>query len=49
MIADPDALVISHVSIDGGPIVWRWRPAAYGRAAKIRKRSCHINVELSLG
>jgi large subunit ribosomal protein L22 len=46
-IADPDTLVISHLSVDGATILWRWRAAAYGRAARIRKRSCHINVELS--
>jgi large subunit ribosomal protein L22 len=47
LIADPDALVISHLAVDGGPILWRWRPRAYGRASRIRKRSSHITVELS--
>jgi large subunit ribosomal protein L22 len=45
---DVDALMISHLSVDGGKILWRWRPRAYGRASRIRKRSCHITVELSL-
>ena len=48
LIGDPDALVVSRLAVDGGPILWRWRPRAYGRAARIRKRSCHITVELSL-
>ena len=48
LIPDPDALVISRLLVDGGPIVWRWRPAAYGRTSRIRKRSCHVTVELSL-
>ena len=45
---DPDALVISRIAVDGGPTLWRWRPRAYGRASRIAKRSCHIDVELSL-
>jgi large subunit ribosomal protein L22 len=48
LISDPDELVISKLTVDGGTILWRWRPRAYGRASRIRKRSCHINVELSL-
>jgi large subunit ribosomal protein L22 len=48
IVTDPDALVISHLTVDGGPTLWRWRPRAYGRASRIRKRSCHIRVELSL-
>lgn len=48
LVSDPDQLVISHLSVDGGPILWRWRPRAYGRASRIRKRSCHITVELSV-
>lgn len=48
LVTDADSLVISHLSVDGGPILWRWRPRAYGRASRIRKRSCHITVELSL-
>ncbi len=48
VVTDADALVITHLTVDGGPITWRWRPRAYGRASRIRKRSCHIHVELSL-
>jgi large subunit ribosomal protein L22 len=44
---DPEELLISHVSVDGGPILWRWQPRAYGRAGRIRKRTCHVRVELS--
>ena len=44
---DGDSLTISHLSVDGATILWRWRPRAYGRASRIRKRSCHINLELS--
>jgi large subunit ribosomal protein L22 len=48
LIDDADRLIISKLTVDGGPILWRWRPRAYGRASRIRKRSCHITVELSL-
>ena len=39
-------LYIKSISVDGGPVLKRWRPRAFGRAAPIRKRSAHINLVL---
>ncbi len=40
-------LVLSHVVIDEGPTMRRYRPRAQGRATRIRKRTCHITIGLS--
>ncbi len=42
-----DDLVISTVYVDEGPTLKRWRARARGRVARIRKRTCHITVELA--
>ena len=39
-------LVISKITADEGPMWKRFRAAAMGRATRIRKRTCHITVEL---
>ncbi len=39
-------LYIKSVTVDGGPVLKRWRPRAFGRAAPIRKRSAHITLIL---
>ena len=39
-------LWISKITADEGPMWKRFRAAAMGRAVKIRKRTCHITVEL---
>jgi large subunit ribosomal protein L22 len=39
-------LYIKNVTVDGGPVLKRWRPRAFGRAAPIRKRSAHITITL---
>ena len=44
---DPDDLYVKNAVIDPGPIMPRWRPRAYGRASKIRKRMSHIKVLVS--
>ncbi len=41
---DRDKLFVSHVSVDQGPTLKRWRPRAKGAAYKILKRTSHINV-----
>lgn len=46
---DEDALVISKITADDGPRWKRFRPAAFGRATEILKRTSHIRVELDLG
>lgn len=41
-----DELRIARAYVDQGPILYRFRPRAFSRAAKIRKRSAHITIEL---
>ncbi len=42
-----DELFISSIFVNEGPTLKRIRPRAMGRAFRIRKRSCHVTVELS--
>ncbi|MDH5643338.1 MAG: 50S ribosomal protein L22, partial [Gemmatimonadota bacterium] len=35
---DVDNLFVSYAVANEGQTLWRWRPAAYGRAVPIRKR-----------
>ena len=44
---DPDEMRIESISVDEGPTMRRFRPRARGRATRIEKRSCHINVALT--
>jgi large subunit ribosomal protein L22 len=37
-------LVVERAWVDEGPTLKRWRPRAYGRATRIRKRTSHITV-----
>jgi large subunit ribosomal protein L22 len=41
-----DDLVVKTAYVDEGPTIKRWRPRARGRAARIRKRMCHITITL---
>ena len=41
-------LLISKIVADEGPMWKRFRAAAMGRATRIRKRTCHITVELEV-
>ena len=41
------ALVIATAYADEGPTLKRWRARARGRANRIRKRTCHITIELA--
>ena len=43
---DADAWFVHTVMVDEGPTQKRFRPRAQGRAYRIRKRSCHVNVVL---
>jgi large subunit ribosomal protein L22 len=43
---DPDTLIVSRAFVDEGPTLKRFRPRAQGRAYRIRKRTCHITVEV---
>jgi large subunit ribosomal protein L22 len=44
-----DALVVATAYVDEGPTLKRFRPRARGSAARIRKRMCHITIELAQG
>jgi hypothetical protein len=39
--------VVSAAYADEGPTLKRWRARARGRVARIKKRTCHITVELA--
>ena len=43
---DADTLYVGHAWVDDGPSMKRIRPATFGRAFRILKRSCHITLEL---
>jgi large subunit ribosomal protein L22 len=42
-----DDLYVTAAFVDEGPVFKRWRARARGRAARIRKRTCHITLKLS--
>jgi large subunit ribosomal protein L22 len=39
-----DNLMISRAWVDEGPTLRRFRPRAYGRATKVRKRTSHVTL-----
>ena len=41
-----ERLIIKRAFVDKGAQLKRWRPRAFGRAAPIRKHSCHITLIL---
>jgi large subunit ribosomal protein L22 len=42
-----DRLYVKATYVDSGPVLKRWRARARGRVARIRKRTCHITVQLA--
>ena len=44
--AIPENLYVAAAWVDEGPTLKRFRPRAYGRATKIRKRTSHLTVEV---
>ena len=42
-----DNLYIKEITVNEGPILYRWMPRAFGRATKLRKKTSHITVILS--
>jgi len=47
-LLDVDDLIVSSAYVDEGPTLRRFRAAAMGRAAPIRKRTAHITVAVDL-
>jgi len=46
----PQNLIVDRAWVDEGPTLKRWRPRAYGRAARIRRKTAHITLVVkSLG
>ena len=41
-----EKLYVKSIMVDGGPMLKRSRPRAFGRAAPIRKRTSHITIVL---
>lgn len=39
-------LIIKAILVNQGPTLKRWRPRAFGRAAEIKKKTCHIIMTL---
>ena len=45
---DADDLVVFAAYAVEGPTLKRWRPRARGRVNRIRKRTCHITIQLAV-
>jgi large subunit ribosomal protein L22 len=45
---DADALVVTKVEIDGGPIQKRWLPRSMGRANRLNRRTSHVTVTVDV-
>ncbi|KKU13057.1 MAG: 50S ribosomal protein L22 [Parcubacteria group bacterium GW2011_GWC2_45_7] len=43
---ETEKLYIKQITADGGPVLKRSAPRAFGRAAPIRKRTSHITIVL---
>ncbi len=44
---DEDTLVVTHATVDEGPALKRWTPAAMGRATPVRKRTSHVTIHVA--
>ncbi|MCX7803566.1 MAG: 50S ribosomal protein L22 [Planctomycetota bacterium] len=45
--ANPDNMYVSHVRVDEGTRMKRWKAGPMGRVRPILRRTCHITVEIS--
>ncbi len=39
-------LIVTTITVDGGPVLKRWMPKAHGRATPVRERTSHIKLTL---
>ena len=46
--ADADKLVVTQVSIDGGPVQKRWMARSMGRANRILSRTSHVTIVVDI-
>ncbi|MBI2628166.1 MAG: 50S ribosomal protein L22 [Candidatus Niyogibacteria bacterium] len=46
-IKDESRLYVKEIKVNEGPMLKRFRPRAFGRAAMIRKKTSHISLVLS--
>lgn len=46
-IVDSASLTIAEIRVDGGPVLKRTEPRAFGRASQIRKRTSHVTLILT--
>ncbi|MBU0597314.1 50S ribosomal protein L22 [Patescibacteria group bacterium] len=44
--AKEESLIIKTAFVDGGPVLKRWKPRAFGRAGSIKKRTSHVTIIL---
>ncbi len=44
---DMNSLTVARAWVNEGPTLRRYMPRAQGRATRIRKRTCHIHIELN--
>jgi large subunit ribosomal protein L22 len=44
-----DELIVAAAYVDEGPTIKRWRARARGRAARIKKHTCHVTIRLVPG
>ena len=45
---DADKLVVTNVSVDGGPVTKRWMPRSMGRANRINSRTSHVTITVDV-
>ena len=45
---DVDRLYVRHAVVNEGATLWRFRAAAQGRAAPIRKRTSHVEIMVAV-
>lgn len=44
---DTDEMVVEHIVVNEGRTLQRYQPAPRGRAARIRKRSSHVEIRIA--